>query len=489
MKSSIKAIHEELKRRGITATPLSLGEGGTLLTFEYADALRAVVGTSPDLTNSTGRTIANNKEAAAAVALHCGLPVPDTITYGKEKDALAFLKTHGRIVVKPLDGAHGYGVTTNITTSVKMKKAIKRALKESQTVLIQQQVSGNDIRVLIIGGKLAAIAERVPASVVGDGKHSLGWLITRENKNPARGRNYEKAINIIDVEAAKTYLGKRISERPAKGENVVVIGTANIGLGGTAIECTNSMPKEMVRQAEKFSQAAGVFTCGVDFMFDQAANEWFFIEANSSPSFGLHLFPTVGNPIDVTGIFVDRLLAAYDVLPRTFMTDSIIGGNVSIDIIGHADAVPAKIDTGADSSSIWASNIRVDEANNLHFTLFDKKSPNYTGEEITRKKFSATMVRSSNGHQQIRYKTTLTTRISGRRVRVNFTLADRSRNNFPVLIGRRTLHGKFWVDVRHDEHERIPASENEEIVEKIKQNPYEFHTNYYQKHHSQKKGA
>ncbi len=127
------------------------------------------------------------------------------------------------------------------------------------------------------------------------------------------------------------------------------------------------------------------------------------------------------------------------------------------DIIGRADVidlpdqglfgVPAKIDTGARTSAIWASHVQ-ERDGGLAFVLFGPKSSFYSGEEHFADEFQRVAVASSTGHQQIRYKVKLMVIINGRRIRASFTLADRSRQAYPVLIGRRALHGKFVVDVQ-----------------------------------------
>ncbi len=108
--------------------------------------------------------------------------------------------------------------------------------------------------------------------------------------------------------------------------------------------------------------------------------------------------------------------------------------------------VPAKVDTGADSSAVWASDIREDDGV-LSFVLFDKVSPYYTGKVLQTKKFGVTSIKNSFGAAEFRYKITLKVRLAGRTIRVRFTLANRENNSQPILIGRRTLHGKFLVDV------------------------------------------
>lgn len=109
--------------------------------------------------------------------------------------------------------------------------------------------------------------------------------------------------------------------------------------------------------------------------------------------------------------------------------------------------VPAKVDTGADISTIWASSV-VEKPDGLHCIFFDKGSKYYTGEEIVvTKDYTITRVASSFGHKELRYKIKLRIRVSGRLVRATFTLSDRSRKTYPILLGRRLLKNKFLVDV------------------------------------------
>jgi len=160
----------------------------------------------------------------------------------------------------------------------------------------------------------------------------------------------------------------------------------------------------------------------------------------------------------------------------------VIGRNVLVDFVGrnsHITSVPAKIDTGADSSSLWASNILVTKKGMLKFTLFAEGSKYYTGEIIKRKAFRAAVVRSSNGHEQIRYRTEIPVKIAGKRVRVGFYLSDRSLNDFPILLGRRTLNKKFLVDVSVKEYATAPKIKRG-IYEEMIENPYAFHKKYHQ---------
>jgi hypothetical protein len=110
--------------------------------------------------------------------------------------------------------------------------------------------------------------------------------------------------------------------------------------------------------------------------------------------------------------------------------------------------VPARIDTGARTSSMWASDIKETTAG-LQYVLFGVSSPLYTGKVMTAPHFAKIIVASSNGQTEERYKIMITMQIRGRRIRTFVTLADRSTQAFPILIGRNTLRGKFLVDVQH----------------------------------------
>lgn len=155
----------------------------------------------------------------------------------------------------------------------------------------------------------------------------------------------------------------------------------------------------------------------------------------------------------------------------------IIGNSTRITVAGIPN-VPAKIDTGASISSIWASQIRVNSANQLEFCLFAPESEFYTGEVITASDFSARVIRNSTGQENIRYLVTLPTSIQGKRIRITYTLYDRSRNNFPVLIGRRALRKKFLVDVSRLDVPYTRNPLNKSLKAELSENPQEFHRKY-----------
>lgn len=158
---------------------------------------------------------------------------------------------------------------------------------------------------------------------------------------------------------------------------------------------------------------------------------------------------------------------------------AIIGANELVQVGGKE--VPAKIDTGADASSIWASNFRITDDHKLQFVLFDEGSPYYTGEVLTREEYDAVAVRSSNGETTVRYRTEVTLVIADRKIKVRFNLSDRSRNQYPILIGRRTIKDRFYVDSGREAAPLPKILSQYKIKKEINLDPHEFHRKYIDK--------
>ncbi|MEI7838738.1 MAG: RimK/LysX family protein [bacterium] len=131
--------------------------------------------------------------------------------------------------------------------------------------------------------------------------------------------------------------------------------------------------------------------------------------------------------------------------------------------------VPAKIDTGADTSSVWVSGIKVTREG-LTFKLFNKRNQYYTGETITVPNFETTVIKNSSGLPQKRYKVRMVILVHNRRIRAYFTLADRSTMQYPILLGRRLLTNKFIVDVSKEYIASSPPRKNKKI-NKLAKNP------------------
>ncbi|NJL11742.1 MAG: ATP-dependent zinc protease [Microscillaceae bacterium] len=129
-------------------------------------------------------------------------------------------------------------------------------------------------------------------------------------------------------------------------------------------------------------------------------------------------------------------------------------------IIGSLDKVdfpefslfnlPCKIDTGAQTSAIHCHRVRLIEKDGVEiiaFKLLDPKHPEYNDQEYRTHDFEERSIKSSNGHTEFRYVIRSPLILFNQTIETEFTLADRERMKYPVLLGRRLLKDRFMVDV------------------------------------------
>lgn len=163
------------------------------------------------------------------------------------------------------------------------------------------------------------------------------------------------------------------------------------------------------------------------------------------------------------------------------MNKTVLGRTDHVDFpVDGIKHVPAKIDTGADGSAVWASDFTM-TAGELSFVLFAKDSPYYTGRRHTTRSYTVKLVRSAHGTAQVRYQVQLSVAIAGKRIRGRFTLSDRSKNTYPVLIGCRLLNGRFLVDVSKGKPTQRERVENGllTLTGELKRDPDAFFKKYH----------
>lgn len=274
---------------------------------------------TPPTTSYAAAMRADDKYITTQVYAENGLPVPPTILIKKDEDKLAeakeLLKT-GTLVVKPLDAGHGNGVIVDIKNEADYLTALESAREFSDTVLVQHYLeNATDIRLTCIDYKLIAALIRVPARVKGDGSHTIRELIEQENQSPNRGRDYKKALNVIDVPKAALFLGEAFDVVPEDGEWIQVIGTANVGSGGETIDCTDDIPVWLKEMAEKAARVSELPVCGVDFLVQKSPEPTdtveslnpIIIEVNKCPALFIHEPATQGKFRPVTAAYIDYL--------------------------------------------------------------------------------------------------------------------------------------------------------------------------------------
>src|SRR5213593_5103705 len=145
------------------------------------------------------------------------------------------------VVTKPLDGNHGRGVSLDLRSDEDVRRGFDRAIEQTRSgvVVVESFIQGNDYRVLVIDGHMVAVAQRVPAHVIGDGEHTVRELVDITNRDSRRGIGHEKVLTRIKVDQAAEELVKRqgfgFDEIPPRDAVVKLAATANMSTGGISI--------------------------------------------------------------------------------------------------------------------------------------------------------------------------------------------------------------------------------------------------------------
>ncbi len=260
------------------------------------------------------KVITPNKNFTKNILTQNGLPVPQGGIYGNYNDAVQyFLERSIPQVIKPKFGTHGSGVTTNITNLSELKKAWKLAKKSNQSVIIEDYISGDDLRVLIVGGKAQAAYVRVPAHVIGTGVDNIETLVKEKNK--IRSKNPRFKLSLIKRFDLLEANGLNFSFIPAVGEKVQLTSVSNISTGGESVEILDSIHPSILEIAEKSVQTIpGLNIAGVDLIVENftaptsSDNTVKILEINSNPSIADPVFPMYGKPVDLPGIMIDYFL-------------------------------------------------------------------------------------------------------------------------------------------------------------------------------------
>lgn len=251
-----------------------------------------------------------------------GFPVPKGDIVRTRDEALKVADRIGYpVAVKPVVGHKGIGVTAEVRDPDELEFAFDRAVdahEEGQVVriIVEQNVSGFDFRLLCVDGKFVAATERRPASVVGDGDSTIAELIAKENASPERLDTPTSPLGkIIKDEAMERYLEEQnLSQNSVldAGELIYLRKVANLSAGGTSIDATDRVHPDNIILAQDVAQHFDLVCLGIDVLTPDVSRSWKegkfgIIEINSAPGVYMHLRPAMGESVNVT----DRILETF----------------------------------------------------------------------------------------------------------------------------------------------------------------------------------
>ncbi len=312
---STQALVDEATLRGIPHIRLN---EGSLVQLGYGVHQKRIEATTTEKTSIIGTDLASDKRSTKELLGDMGVPVPKGFTVRRLEELEVTIEDAGGfpVVIKPLNANHGKGITVNINDLDSATAAYDAAKEFCPTVLVEKYVTGDDYRLLVINNKLRAVAKRVPAHVVGDGRSTIEELIEQENKDPRRGFGHENVLTLITIDemtkrllSQKGYALHTVLER---GESCNLKSTANLSTGGIAVDCTDIIHPYNAFIAERAAQIIGLDVAGIDLIcpdITQPVHETggAIVEVNASPGLRMHLSPSEGIARNVAEPVIEML--------------------------------------------------------------------------------------------------------------------------------------------------------------------------------------
>jgi cyanophycin synthetase len=312
---STETLVKEAEARGIPWMPLS---ARAMIQLGYGAHQKRIQATLSDYSGILGVELACDKEGTKQILRDAGVPVPrGTVVYYLDELEAAIEDLGGYpIVIKPLDGNHGRGITIDINSWDEAEQAYDVAKQISRAVIVERFYRGRDHRVLVINGKLVAVAERVPAHVIGDGKSTVQELIDQTNLDPNRGEGHDNVLTKIVVDRTSFGLlekqGYTLETVLTPGEVCYLRATANLSTGGIAVDRTDDIHPENIWLAQRVAKIIGLDIAGIDVVTPDITKplrevDGVIVEVNAAPGFRMHVCPSVGLPRNVAAPVMDML--------------------------------------------------------------------------------------------------------------------------------------------------------------------------------------
>ena len=314
---STETIVKEAQARNI---PWLLLSARAMVQLGYGVHQKRIQATLSSFSGILAVELACDKEGTKTILKDGGIPVPrGTVIQYLDELSAAIEEVGGfPIVIKPLDGNHGRGISIDVKTQQEAEEAydLASAASKTRSVIVERYYKGSDHRILVINGKVAAVAERIPAHVVGDGRSTIEELIEITNQDPNRGDGHANVLTKITIDkTALNVLGKQgyeLTSILAHGEIAYLRATANLSTGGIAVDRTDEIHPENVWIAQRVAKLIGLDIAGIDVVTDDIRKplkevDGVIVEVNAAPGFRMHVAPSRGLPRNIAAPVIDML--------------------------------------------------------------------------------------------------------------------------------------------------------------------------------------
>ncbi len=366
---STAAIVDAAKEQGIPCIRLNQD---SLVQLGYGSRMRRICAAETDRTSAIAESIASNKDLTRKLLKSAGVPVPQGYIVNDVEDAVSTAEHLGwPVVVKPLDGNHGRGVATNLTTKEQVIAAFEVALQEGSRVVVESYIEGADYRLLVVGNQLVAAALREPAHVIGNGHLTVRELVDEVNRDPRRSDGHSSVLSHIKIDATALAVlaeqGYKPESVPAAGTKVLIRRNANLSTGGTATDVTDLVHPEVARRAVDAVRMVGLDIAGIDIVAKDISRplreqNGAVIEVNAGPGLRMHLSPSHGEPRPVGRAIVDMMFpeSQSSRIPIIAVT-GVNGKTTTTRLLSHIVASTGKKIGMACTDGVYVGGERIDE--------------------------------------------------------------------------------------------------------------------------------
>jgi GNAT-family acetyltransferase (TIGR03103 family) len=296
-----KIIVNEARRRGIGIEVLDAEYGYFALSFGG----RSVVcrESLTEFTSAIAMSRCDNKIVTHRILEQASIRVPAQIISAKSELNLQFLQQYKRIVVKPARGEQGLGISVDVRSVQELENAVQMAKQFSDCVLLEEFVTGLDVRILVINFEVVAAAQRCPPQIIGNGIDTVLDLIHKQSRRRSAATGGESNIP-IDQETTRCVneAGYAMTDILPTGQNITVRKTANLHTGGTIYDVTPQLSDTLRQVAVRAAQVINIPVVGFDFLLpDIQGKDYVIIEANERPGLANH------EPQPTAARFIDML--------------------------------------------------------------------------------------------------------------------------------------------------------------------------------------
>ncbi|MCH9630659.1 MAG: Glutathione biosynthesis bifunctional protein GshAB [Chlamydiia bacterium] len=311
MELSTQVLLRECQKRGVSFEILDRQQNVVrLFTKKKQEIVQQASITRFD--NFLSYHLMENKSVTKKLLAKEGFNVPRGFKVSSQDEAMQALNEMKDLplVIKPTSTNYGLGISfVNASSSASVKSAIEKAFSYGFSILIEEEIVGNEYRILIIGGKPIAVLRRDPANITADGKHSIQQLVALKNSDPKSHKTPKDYIKLEEDELANLKeIGLSQSSIPKKGQKIFLRKNSNISTGGDSVDVTDSFPEYFKSIAAGATEALNAHICGVDMIIPSLkGKKYSIIEMNYNPNLAMHYYPYKGKRREVGKAMLDFL--------------------------------------------------------------------------------------------------------------------------------------------------------------------------------------